>query len=49
LTGFDEEWERLQAYARLKPVNAAEVLRDYLKRLPKAYTPPKSGDTTSPS
>jgi glycine betaine/choline ABC-type transport system substrate-binding protein len=30
----DEEWEKLNAYAESKQVSPAEVLRDYIKRLP---------------
>jgi hypothetical protein len=31
----DEELARLQAYAEFKQISAAEVLRDYIKRLPR--------------
>ncbi len=31
----DEEWDRLQKYAEGKQISPAEVLRDYIKRLPK--------------
>jgi hypothetical protein len=31
----DEELEKLKAYAETKQVSPAEVLRDYIKRLPK--------------
>lgn len=31
----NEEWEKLTIYAEFKEINVAEVLRDYIKRLPK--------------
>lgn len=31
----DEEWERLNAYAQLKQHTLTEVIRDYIKRLPR--------------
>ena len=30
----DEEWARLKFYAESKQVTPAEILRDYIKRLP---------------
>jgi hypothetical protein len=30
----DEEWARLTAYAKDEQITPAEVLRDYIKRLP---------------
>jgi len=32
---FDEEWERLKSFARAKDYTLTEVIRDYIKRLPK--------------
>jgi hypothetical protein len=32
----DEEWAKLMAYAEGKQITPAEVLRDYIKRLPVA-------------
>jgi hypothetical protein len=32
----DEEWEKLSAYAESRQLTPAEVLRDYIKRLPKS-------------
>jgi hypothetical protein len=32
----DEELEKLKVYAEFKQVSPAEVLRDYIKRLPNA-------------
>jgi hypothetical protein len=34
----DEELQKLEAYAESKQVSSAEVLRDYIKRLPKPKT-----------
>jgi hypothetical protein len=34
----DEEFERLKDYAESKQVSPAQVLRDYIKRLPKPKT-----------
>ncbi|MGH2414914.1 MAG: DNA-binding protein [Microcystaceae cyanobacterium] len=31
----EEEWNRLKNYAESKEISPAEVLRDYVKRLPK--------------
>ena len=31
----DEEWERLEAYAKSKSYKLTEVIRDQIKRLPK--------------
>jgi len=31
----DEEWERLKSFARAKDHTLTEVIRDYIKRLPK--------------
>lgn len=31
----DEEFQRLKDYANLKQLSPAEILRDYIKRLPK--------------
>jgi uncharacterized circularly permuted ATP-grasp superfamily protein len=31
----DEEWERLEAYAKSKDYTLTEVIRDYIKRLPR--------------
>jgi predicted DNA-binding protein len=31
----DEEWEKLDAYAKSKDYTLTEVIRDYIKRLPK--------------
>ncbi len=31
----EEEWKRLETYAKSKEVTPAEVLRDYIKRLPR--------------
>ncbi|BDI17895.1 hypothetical protein ANSO36C_36970 [Nostoc cf. commune SO-36] len=30
----DEEWAKLKSYAESKQVTPAEILRDYIKRLP---------------
>ncbi|MEH2417091.1 hypothetical protein [Nostoc sp.] len=30
----DEEWAKLKAYAESKQITPAEILRDYIKRLP---------------
>ena len=32
----DEEWARLESYAKSKDYTLTEVIRDYIKRLPKA-------------
>lgn len=32
----DEDFARLEAYARQKDVSMAQILRDYIKRLPKS-------------
>jgi hypothetical protein len=32
----DEEWARLESYAKSKDYTLTEVIRDYVKRLPKA-------------
>ncbi|MBA2749400.1 MAG: DNA-binding protein [Tatlockia sp.] len=34
----DEELQRLKLYAESKQVSPAEVLRDYIKRLPRIFT-----------
>lgn len=34
----DEEWERLESYANSKDYTLTEVIRDYIKRLPKKDT-----------
>lgn len=34
----DEEMQRLKAYAESKQMSPAEVLRDYIKRLPRTKT-----------
>jgi predicted DNA-binding protein len=31
----DEEWERLEYYAKAKSHSLSEVIRDYIKKLPK--------------
>jgi hypothetical protein len=31
----DEEWERLETYAKAKDYTLTEVIRDYIKRLPR--------------
>ncbi|MGK7939842.1 MAG: hypothetical protein AB4062_06770 [Crocosphaera sp.] len=31
----DEEWARLESYAKSKDYTLTEVIRDYIKRLPK--------------
>jgi hypothetical protein len=36
----DEELEKLKAYAEIKQISPAEVLRDYIKRLPKGGRKP---------
>ncbi len=33
----DEEWERLENYAKSKDYTLTEVIRDYVKRLPKIH------------
>lgn len=33
----DEEWERLKSYASSKEYTLTEVIRDYIKRLPKIH------------
>lgn len=39
----DEEWERLETYAKSKDYTLTEVIRDYIKRLPKIHRTTKSG------
>lgn len=39
----DEEWERLKSYADSKQVTPAEIIRDYIKRLPRHSSPDQSG------
>ncbi|MGH2413839.1 MAG: ribbon-helix-helix protein, CopG family [Microcystaceae cyanobacterium] len=34
----DEDYAKLEAYAQQKDVSMAQVLRDYIKRLPKPVT-----------
>ncbi|MBN3869270.1 MULTISPECIES: hypothetical protein [unclassified Nostoc] len=36
----DEEWAKLKAYAESKQITPAEILRDYIKRLPKPLEKP---------
>ena len=39
----DQELEKLKAYAEFKQVSPAEVLRDYIKRLPNVKPSEKDG------
>ncbi len=34
----DEEWSRLEQYAKFKGYTLSEVVRDYIKRLPRTLT-----------
>ncbi len=35
----DDEWERLESFAHSKSHTLTEVIRDYIKRLPKKDSP----------